>query len=351
MPERSSAEPHPLCRRFGFADPERRRQHLRLVGLGPEDEEAARRLNERVLAPRAEAIVARFQPRLAEHPAFDEVMRRGGDLVRLRTAHTEYLRELGLDYASADYFERRLRMGVVHADRGVPSGVYLAAYGLLQELVAEAMPPDLDPDERARLLRVFAKLCFLDVSLVVEAYVSSELGELTRLVMAERERARTDALTGLLNRGAVLEALEEALGQAAIERVPVSVVMVDLDGFKEVNDTWGHLVGDEVLREAVDRVRSAVRGFDIVGRFGGEEFLVVLRATPLEVARRIAERIRERIGSGPFDAGGHEITLTASAGVAEAEEGEQAGPLLARADQALYAAKRAGKNRVRVDLG
>jgi len=351
MSESKRMEPHPLCRRFGFDDPERRRRHLSLVGLGPGDEADARRLNERVLAPQAEAIVARFQPRLAEHPAYEEVMRRGGDPARLRAAHAQYLRELGLDYASADYFERRLRMGVVHADRGVPPDVYLAAYGLLQALVAEAMPPGLDPAERERLVRVFTKLCFLDASLVIEAYVSSELGELTKLVMAERERARTDALTGLLNRGAVLEALEEALGQAAIERVPVSVVMVDLDGFKAVNDTWGHLVGDEVLREVVDRVRSAVRGFDLVGRYGGEEFLVVLRATPLEVARRIAERIRSRIESGPFTAGGHRITLTASAGVAEAAEGEEAEPLLARADQALYAAKRAGRNRVRVDLG
>ncbi len=354
MPEPGGkhAPRHPLCARFGYDEPRRRAERIALVGLdGPEDPARALRLNREVLVPCARGIIARFAERLTRLPSWESVMRRGGDPARLREAHEAYLRGLGLDYAGADHFEACLRMGVVHADFGVPAGDYIAAYGAFQDLVGKAIRERLAPDEQAPLRCTLAKLCLLDASLVTEAYLHAELSELKALVAAERERARRDALTGTLGRGAVLEALKEALGKAAIERVPLSLVMVDLDGFKAVNDTWGHPAGDAVLREAAGRIRSAVRDFDLVGRYGGEEFLVVLRATPLDVARRIAERIRARMAEGPFEVRGSSVALTASAGVAEARPGEGAEGLIARADHALYEAKRAGKNRVRVDLG
>ena len=342
---------HPLCRRFGFDDPARREARLRLVDLAPADGEHAERLRREVLVPRADEIVERFHAHLREDPSYAAVMARGGDPGRLQAAHRDYLRGFGRGHEGLDYFESRLRMGVVRAHHGVPAGVYLGACAALAGLVRRAAEEALPAEARAPALCAFTKLLLLDTSLVMEAYVQAEVAELAELVAAERERARTDALTGVRSRAAALEALEEALAQAALERVPASVVMVDLDGFKAVNDTWGHPVGDAVLREAAQRIRAAVRDFDVVGRYGGEEFLVVLAGTPLDVARRIAERIRARIEEAPFAVEGGRVGLTTSAGVAEAAPGEGPAEVVARADRALYEAKRAGKNRVRVDLG
>ena len=123
--------------------------------------------------------------------------------------------------------------------------------------------------------------------------------------------------------------------------------MIDADHFKQVNDTYGHNAGDAVLLEIMTRLKATLRAEDFVGRIGGEEFLVVLPATPEEEAMRVALRIRERIAEQTLLYGREEIPFTVSIGVAERDPGEANIDLLVkRADDAMYAAKRAGRNRV-----
>jgi diguanylate cyclase (GGDEF)-like protein len=171
--------------------------------------------------------------------------------------------------------------------------------------------------------------------------------ELIQAREALRIEATHDSLTGLWNRRGVLAILSADLGRAARERTPLAVVVTDLDHFKAINDTRGHLVGDEVLREAARRLQLAVRPYDGVGRMGGEEFLVVLPGTSLEDAVEVAERVRRLIAASPVAVAGGELSVTLSAGVAAASPG-LADPdrLLAAADGALYQAKRGGRNRV-----
>jgi diguanylate cyclase len=152
--------------------------------------------------------------------------------------------------------------------------------------------------------------------------------------------ANTDALTGLANRRAIEEAV---LGLPSC-----GVILVDLDHFKRVNDEHGHAVGDEVLQGVAGRLESAVRGSDRVGRWGGEEFLVVLSEFDLDRVTRIAERLHAAIGSEPLRSG---LRVTASLGVAVKLPGEVFGQALERADRALYRAKEAGRNRVCVADG
>lgn len=169
--------------------------------------------------------------------------------------------------------------------------------------------------------------------------------ELLRTREALREQATHDGLTGLLNRNSILEKLDEELSRAARAGTPVSVLMADLDRFKSINDTHGHLVGDAVLREAARRLKSAARRYDSVGRYGGEEFLIVLPGCDASHAATQAERIREAIGATPLLAPAQPIPVTVSVGVSCSSHCAPES-LVREADEALYEAKGEGRNRV-----
>ncbi len=163
--------------------------------------------------------------------------------------------------------------------------------------------------------------------------------------------ALKDGLTGVYNRRYLDTHLGSLLSSPAAAGRPTSVVMLDIDHFKQINDSYGHAAGDDVLRQLVPRVTDAVRDFDTVARYGGEEFVVVLTGVGIETGRKVAERLRERIAAEPFQSGGAAITATVSAGIAEGRHGEDATDLLMRADAALYRAKKAGRNLVVADDG
>ena len=182
------------------------------------------------------------------------------------------------------------------------------------------------------------------------AELKARLGAGRRIVELQeqlREMASRDALTGLYNRAAVLGALERELKRGAREGRPVGVVLADVDHFKRINDTLGHLAGDEVLREAARRMVALLRPYDAIGRYGGEEFLAVLPGCDAHVVLSLAQRLREGIATEPFEVEGKEVGVTLSLGVTAWDEGAStdAGQLLRAADEALYAAKRAGRNR------
>jgi diguanylate cyclase (GGDEF)-like protein/PAS domain S-box-containing protein len=160
------------------------------------------------------------------------------------------------------------------------------------------------------------------------------------------DAALTDPLTGLHNRRG-LEGRSEALhfrpGGAPVTQV---WIMVDIDHFKRVNDTYGHEAGDEVLKAVAEALRSTARGADLVARFGGEEFVLVLPDTSAELAVRIAERLRLAIEALSTDVGGQVIRVTASFGVAQRAAQDSQLEVLERADAALYSSKKDGRNRV-----
>ena len=160
--------------------------------------------------------------------------------------------------------------------------------------------------------------------------------------------ARTDALTGLPNRRAIDEVLARGAAHAARHGNPLSILMVDLDHFKSVNDLHGHGVGDTVLREAADVLRDAGRDEDVAGRWGGEEFLVVLQGIGLEGAAAAAERLRAAIAAIDITDGRTRVRVTASIGVALLAEGGDPEDLLRDADTALYRAKANGRDAVEV---
>lgn len=152
----------------------------------------------------------------------------------------------------------------------------------------------------------------------------------------------------MLSYSSLMETLEHQVDKAKQNGNPLCVMMADLDFFKKVNDTYGHLIGDIVLRHTAERIQAAVRDFDVIGRFGGEEFVVILKNTDLALATVIAERIREEVGGTPFHAKEFNIGVTISLGVAMLRKDEPLETLLDRADAAMFQAKKDGRNRVAV---
>ncbi len=171
------------------------------------------------------------------------------------------------------------------------------------------------------------------------------------IMQASLQMAVTDPLTGLHNRRYLESHLGGLMDAAADGDKPLSLMILDIDHFKVVNDTFGHDAGDEVLKGFADRLKTAIRGVDILCRLGGEEFIIVMPDTHLDVATRVAERVRQTVCSAtfPIDKGARQIPVTVSIGIAERRNGREADAVMKRADRALYRSKAQGRNQVCAD--
>ena len=201
-----------------------------------------------------------------------------------------------------------------------------------------------------RELTLAAVTSILSVLVIVAAWALWLENRLTKSAEQLAHMANTDALTGLMSRRATLTTLEQELERAGRSGDSAGILMIDIDHFKRFNDTYGHAVGDEVLRRTADMLRDSVRQYDSVGRMGGEELLVIAPGIDTSSIGQLAERIRaaaEAIDLSDI-CGGCDESLTLSIGTAlsRAEQGENVDELIARADGAMYTAKENGRNRV-----
>jgi diguanylate cyclase (GGDEF)-like protein len=172
---------------------------------------------------------------------------------------------------------------------------------------------------------------------------SFELKEANRRI---EELAELDELTGSLNRRCIMRMLDEEVSRAQRTKAPCSIALIDLDWFKRINDTYGHPTGDEVLRTFAITVFANIRNFDRFGRFGGEEFMLVLPDTPRDAALRILDRLRAIVADLEWSAFSPGMRVTVSAGIATLQPDDTPDTVLARADGALYEAKAQGRNRI-----
>lgn len=204
--------------------------------------------------------------------------------------------------------------------------------GLLQPGIVQA----------ATFMVFFAVLLIASLGFI---FMSKERADETNLRLAAQ-----DELTGVANRRSIIAALDRDVGRAIRTREPMAVMMVDIDHFKHVNDAHGHLAGDQVLRHVVEVIRRRIRAQDIVGRYGGEEFLVLLCDTTAQGAQQLAEHLREAVQDSSCAWDGQPLSVTVSVGVfgGRLEPGESWDQLIHAADNALYRAKQGGRNRVEV---
>ena len=243
-------------------------------------------------------------------------------------------------------------------------------------VISDWMMPDVDGLELCRLIRARRQMTYSYIILltalggktnyldamdagaddfITKPFDADQLA--ARLRVAQRildlhETLRThamhDALTGLYNRAAIMQSLSEELDRAVRDDKPVTLIISDVDHFKRVNDTYGHPAGDAVLRRVAECLHSSLRSYDKIGRYGGEEFLLVLPNCDQNNAPAVANRIRRVVEATGVQAGAEILSVTASMGIAVSSPENRAAPdaLIQAADSALYRAKAAGRNRV-----
>jgi len=236
--------------------------------------------------------------------------------------------------------------------RGIrAAGWFLVAWGLLEAFTIATATRLLmaDAQDAEQLLYYGLPLSMVAAAILAALGVADRLRD-QRLALTEAERrAQTDVLTGVLNRRSLIERLEATCVRARTRNLPIALLFIDLDYFKRVNDTYGHPAGDACLRAIVEPIQAELRQTDVIGRYGGEEFVVILNSADTAAAHLIAERILERVASVRITGFGAPIQLTCSIGVAGSDTlGVWGDELIASADAAVYAAKNAGRNRVQV---
>jgi diguanylate cyclase (GGDEF)-like protein len=232
------------------------------------------------------------------------------------------------------------------------AGWFLVAWGLLETLtIATALHLlfSREDGESALLLYYGLPSSMVAAAVLIALGVADRLRD-QRLALTDAERrAQSDALTGVLNRRTLLERLDSACLRARARGLPIALLFIDLDHFKQINDTHGHPAGDACLKAIIGPIQSELRQSDVIGRYGGEEFVVILSSADAAAAQPIAERIRQRVAEISVPGFGAPIHLTCSIGIATSEMlGVWGEHLIARADEAVYAAKRCGRNCVQI---
>jgi diguanylate cyclase (GGDEF)-like protein len=234
---------------------------------------------------------------------------------------------------------------------GRAAGFFLLAWTLLEAFTIAAAFRLLTSDagDEDFLLHTGLPLSMVLAAVLIALGVADRLREQRRALSEAERRAETDPLTGVLNRRSLIERLEAACLRAQARELPIALLFIDLDHFKQINDSYGHLAGDACLAGVVAPIQAELRQSDVVGRYGGEEFIVILSSASASAAHMIAERIRERVASVRVEGYGPTIRLTCSIGVAASDTlGVWGKHLIARADEAVYAAKRSGRNCVQM---
>jgi len=204
-------------------------------------------------------------------------------------------------------------------------------------------------DDHDRIIYFGLPLSIVAAALLIALGIADRLRDQRRALSEAERHAQIDSLTGVLNRRSLIERLDAACLRARARGLPISLLFIDLDHFKEINDSFGHPAGDACLAAIIPPIQAELRQSDVIGRYGGEEFVVILSSADTAAARPIAQRILERVAGVRVEGFGKPIALTCSIGVATSDMlGVWGEHLIAQADAAVYAAKRSGRNRVQI---
>jgi diguanylate cyclase (GGDEF)-like protein len=264
--------------------------------------------------------------------------------------------DMNLNFSSANAAARELIPALADFPKGKPIA---NAPGWPEEL--KEMNPEnglqeielsIDRDGKTRYYSVRVKPIEINGRNIGTVALVQDTTKTVALMKELENAAYTDSLTGLYNRKHFMEFAVILLERARRAKTPCSILMFDLDHFKEINDTYGHPAGDETLRSVGATVKDVIRSYDVIGRYGGEEFIVFMDGATLEVASSRADYIRGRVASLDIRHADIDIRVTCSIGVAATPDGSEDLPsLIERADAALYRAKRDGRNLVRSARG
>ena len=340
------------CKQFGF-DQKKINQRLLFLRLTKADHILSQRLNKEVIEPNIDKIIELFYDSLLSNIETHKWLKNKELLERLKMTQRKYLLGLGINFDSEEYFESRLSIGIMHVVISLPLSVYQGAYSNLIQFIIDAFPQSIreQSQDNLALTNFVIRITSLDMSLAIESYHHSFMNNLEDEVKVAhsvqttlRNEAETDSLTGLYNRKYAFSHLNEVIGNARQYSNNISILMLDIDYFKKVNDTYGHQAGDVVLKEVSKAITKSLRDHDIVGRYGGEEYIVGLVNITSELAIQVAERIRKLVSDTSIITSEHTINVTVSIGITHFGLEDDLHSLIKRSDAALYSAKDAGRN-------
>jgi diguanylate cyclase len=343
-----------LCDRLQITE-EELRTRLAFLSFTAQDGQNLIEIHD-ALSSGVDEIIREFYDHLLQFEELREILSDPQLVERLKGSQRRYLLSLGRLGDDVEYAEGRLQIGLTHERVGLKQKWYLGAYHKLFELILKelAIRYPGDAGRLTSLVLTLNKIITLDEIFVVETYYHAAMqrleDSLCRLKDAHRQLeglSRRDSLTPVNNRRALMEALSLEFHRSRRYRHPFTLLFLDVDHFKGINDRHGHAFGDHVLIHMVQLAKGIIRPPDIIGRYGGEEFVIGLVECDRGGALQIAERIRLKVAQTPFAWEQHATAVTVSIGVAVlSPEIDQVETLVTRADKAMYHAKRKGRNRV-----
>ncbi|MES9927513.1 MAG: GGDEF domain-containing protein [Candidatus Thiodiazotropha sp. 6PDIVS] len=307
-----------------------------------------------IIEDNIDVIVNEFYKKQTEIDEISLLIGDAGTLMRLRSAQRKYVIDMFSGEYGSEYVNNRLRIGLVHKRIGVESKLYLSAVKSLKELVTRTLKNNIkNVDLLNSTLNVLESLFYFDTTLVFDTYIASLVEEIesekrkTEIYaeslegkVAERtkqleELAKLDALTGIHNRRAMVDILNRELSISRRRESKLSLVYLDIDNFKKINDQQGHVKGDEILKYTSHILKSCVRDIDVACRYGGDEFCLVLPDCSIEDANNICLRIIEKFTSSYPN-------YSLSIGITEIVPGEiiEIDELIKKADKNMYIAKK-----------
>jgi len=333
------------CHAYGF-DREKIKERLRLFQLNKNDLETAQLLQEMVVQPNSRPIINKFYSYLFNHKEYRLYLPSDKVIDELKNTQLHYLSTLGENFGSENYFDVRLRVGVAHSKIGMPLSLYECAYQQLRALILECVPPEFE-DKIVNDLRSFVlKIISLDMSLAIDSYMDANVHQLEdnidQLVKKSKKLqywCEIDPLTHISNRTCILKNIRLSMLDADKKGSPFSIVMIDFDNLSGINDKYGHMVGDLLLKSAVETIKPLLSDVDKFGRYGGDEFIIALPGKDNENAQEYAKYIHSVIGEKIFQIGNHELELKLSYGVATHEKGNSLSDFLKHVDNSLLDSK------------
>ena len=334
---------YPTCQKCNFTQ-NRINEMLELLELSERDHAIAEVLQTKVITPNLEIIIEAFYVYLQSHREYKEYFKPGEQLLRMAQSQENYLRTLGVNFQSPDYFENRLRIGVIHSQIGLPPRLYECAYAKLRDLIVDNIPDELDKENVEKIRNFMNRIITLDISLALESYYQISMGNLEASIdKLEKnkdilqERSNKDTLTGAANRAAILGLINDLLGKFKNDGMTFSVVMCDVNGMRAVNEKLGHMAGDLVLKKIVALVKSRIRATDYIGRYGGDEFLLVFPSMDEDKATKMMTDINSMLVEQDILIRGTKVNHSINFGVTCVREGDELPNLLMRVDKALLA--------------
>lgn len=305
-------------------------------------------------------VAAAFLEFLDRQPE-TSVMLRGFDRERLTASLETHLREYTLEFGTAGFFERQVNLTLVHVRLGVSPGLYLGALGFQCSLLLERIVlGNMSKEQRQQLILLVARLTSLETLIAAEVYQRA-LARLDRrshagaaglaLAMDADAVLERDEITGVVTRRVLMDALQQNLETTRKTGQILTLMLLELDDFKNLVGEIGDSGGDQALRLVGRMIKASVREFDLIGRVGTQVFAVILDGASLHTAHQVCERIRRRVLEGGQSLQDKQVKLTVSQGLGDALRNDDQHSLFARCHRALERARSAGGNRVVEDTG